>query len=164
MARYKYHDRFEDNAQTVIRSWVSKADADLIAAICLARICPHTVSDIVCYLSQQCLEKYFKAYLSISEAEWQARFERTHDLIRLSYLASELDWTFVDFQRELEKFDEYGIEIRYPDTASSIKDADSAIRLAIRLRNRLHMLLDLRKSDYVNSLWRELQRPKQRLT
>jgi HEPN domain-containing protein len=138
---------------SIITEWSAKADADLVAAICLLRICPHDVPDVVCYLSEQCIEKYLKAYLSVPHCGAQARFKPTHDLIKLVHLASEIDWTFIDFQSELENFDRYGVEIRYPGEDTSNDEAVMAIRIAVWFRQRLRNLLGLKGQHYVSALW-----------
>jgi HEPN domain-containing protein len=58
--------------------WVQKAEADHAAAQCLAQS-PSALHDAVCFHTQQCIEKYLKAWLQ----EANTAFRRTHDLEEL---------------------------------------------------------------------------------
>jgi HEPN domain-containing protein len=67
--------------------WVAKAEDDLAAAGLLLRGGEHPLPDLSCFHSQQCAEKYLKAFLQ----EQRVRFERTHDLVALLNLCSTVD-------------------------------------------------------------------------
>lgn len=47
----------------ITREWVKKAEKDWVAAQVLHRQRKETQHDLVCFLSQQCAEKYLKARL-----------------------------------------------------------------------------------------------------
>lgn len=59
--------------------WVEKAEADYAASVRESRARAY---DLVCFLAQQVVEKYFKALLE----ERGATFPRTHDLGHLAAL------------------------------------------------------------------------------
>jgi len=74
-----------DKILTVVREWSAKADNDLKTAahtLKLGRDCP---TDTVCFHSQQCVEKYLKAFLVLVEIP----FPKTHPKFNLKRCASD---------------------------------------------------------------------------
>ena len=76
----------DPDAESLVREWVEKAEADLEAAEQLA---PNVVSgarlrEIVGFHCQQAVEKFLKALL----AYYQVEFPKTHDIERLLVLVS----------------------------------------------------------------------------
>jgi len=57
--------------------WIEKAEADFRSAQRELRVRDHPNYDLVCFLSQQCAEKYLKARL----VEAGISFPKTHDLV-----------------------------------------------------------------------------------
>jgi HEPN domain-containing protein len=66
------------DAQRVARRWLAKADEDLAAAERLLAI-DDSLASVVCFHSQQAVEKLLKALLVVSRVP----FARTHDVIQL---------------------------------------------------------------------------------
>ena len=81
-------------------------------------------SSIICFHSQQAIEKYLKAYLMLKEAA----IPKTHDLLRLAAFCSDYDAYFKEF--ELEDFASYGVDIRYDNPLPAFEDAKTSIVVA----------------------------------
>ncbi|MBI4063847.1 MAG: HEPN domain-containing protein [Elusimicrobia bacterium] len=71
----------------LIKEWLKKAEEDHQSALILARGTKKAVYDVVCFLSQQCAEKYLKAFLAANGAD----FPKTHSLLELLKLGQRLD-------------------------------------------------------------------------
>ena len=66
-----------------VLEWILKAEQDYQTSETMARKRKDPVPDIVGFHSQQCIEKYLKAYLVSSKID----FPKTHDLIELLEIA-----------------------------------------------------------------------------
>jgi len=64
--------------QANIRLWIEKAEQDFVSAGILSKR-RAKLNDVVCFHSQQCVEKYLKALL----IHHRVRFPKTHDLTEL---------------------------------------------------------------------------------
>lgn len=60
----------------IVREWIEKAEGDYHTALREYRARKFPNYDAACFHSQQCIEKYFKAYLQ----KEQVPFPKTHDL------------------------------------------------------------------------------------
>jgi HEPN domain-containing protein len=69
---------------------------------------------IICYLSHQRCEKFFKAFLAYN----QVSVPRTHDLKRLVQLCTKFDSSFSVLIEDLEILEPYAVEIRYSSDKS----------------------------------------------
>ncbi len=56
--------------------WIAKAEQDYGAALDLARKRKNLHADVICFLCQQCAEKYLKAFL----VRHDVPFSKTHNL------------------------------------------------------------------------------------
>ena len=81
-------------------------------------------SSIICFHSQQAIEKYLKAFLMYNEAS----IPKTHDLLRLAAFCSDFNTVFAEF--ELEGFASYGVDIRYDDPQPTFDEAKNSIVVA----------------------------------
>ena len=111
--------------------WVAKAEDDLkvaVHALGLGAECP---AGVVCFLAQQCAEKYLKALLTANSIE----FPKIHDIERLTSLlpAPVRAPLGIEAQRELTS---HAIAPRYPssDEPITLAEARHAVRLAKRVR------------------------------
>jgi HEPN domain-containing protein len=118
------------DAQRVARRWIAKADEDLAAAERLLAI-DDSLASIVCFHSQQAVEKLLKALLVVSRVP----FARTHDVIQLvqmlpAALASPIPLA------ELAPLNRYAVEACYPIGEEPLtgEEARSAIDVARKLR------------------------------
>ena len=66
-------------SEKLISEWLKKAEADLRSAVRETNVTESTNFDLICYLSQQCSEKYLKAFLVSKKTEPR----RTHNLVSL---------------------------------------------------------------------------------
>lgn len=69
--------------QPDVLEWILKAEQDYETAETMARKRKKHVPDIVGFHSQQCIEKYLKAYLVLKRLD----FPKTHDLLELLEIA-----------------------------------------------------------------------------
>jgi len=115
-----------------VRKWLIKADEDLkVAKNEIETNDPPTGA--ICFHSQQCVEKYLKAYLIYHNKS----FRKTHDIAEILELCIELDPEF----RELEKINAheltiYATELRYPEFfyIPPVEEAKEAIKLQKMLK------------------------------
>ena len=70
---------------SLLAEWVNKAEADYQSAVALHRRRKAPLPDIVCYLCQQCVEKYLKAYL-IAQGSMPPRIHDLEELLNLCAL------------------------------------------------------------------------------
>jgi HEPN domain-containing protein len=90
------------------QQWLDKAAEDLVVAQ-LVLVENHLAH--VCFLSQQCIEKAFKAYL-IAKIN---QYPRTHKLVDLLQQCIGIDSNFSPFLADCISVDQYYIPTRYPD-------------------------------------------------
>lgn len=115
------------------REWIRRADGDLNAARHLLSVNPRP-AEVICYLSQQAVEKYLKAALIRSSTP----FPKSHDLVLLRGLVPGVESLELPVE-SLETLTRYAIEARYPGAWFPIDadEAESAVRLALDLCTRL---------------------------
>lgn len=109
--------------------WIEKAEADFrhIELACNAAVQGH---DLICFLSQQCAEKYVKAILQ----EGEIAFPKTHDLRVLIGL---LDPPVTDLNALLDRLDHvtaWAVDVRYPGFFASAHQAEEAVAVASEVR------------------------------
>lgn len=112
-----------------VRRWVEKASNDLAAAeIILESRRP--ISDIVCFLAQQCVEKGLKAFLVYSGIH----IHKTHDLVKLVKICAENDEDFFQLEDVANTLSNYAVETRYPGDLLEMtnEDATKAVEEAKR--------------------------------
>jgi len=121
----------------VVREWVVKAESDLKTAVITlgaGRDCP---TDTVCFHSEQCVEKYLKALLTL----WSIPFPKTHNirfLLELMPSASrpELERAWQD------QLTDYAAAARYPGWGPiPLSEARRAVAVARRVRREIRRLL-----------------------
>lgn len=119
----------------VIEEWIQKADEDYKAALSLL---PNETPYVICFHSQQCIEKYLKALL-IANGETPPQ---TNNLIRLNSMATKYHKSLEDIYDSLEELNPYSVPIRYPGINITQVDAEKAIDLMNDLRARLKDLIE----------------------
>jgi len=119
-----------------LEEWIKKADEDYLAASSLN---PSTVPAVICFLCQQCVEKYLKAAL----VKYGAHGRKTHDLVVLNALIAQHDRRFEEFDEHLIILNPYSVIVRYPGAETTPQDARQALKAAAVLRERIRRLLDL---------------------
>jgi HEPN domain-containing protein len=127
-----------DKILIVVHEWSTKADNDLKNAahtLKLGRDCP---TDTVCFHAQQCVEKYLKAFLVLTAIP----FPKTHDIeTLLSLLPKGVRIPLSPSQQR--RLRDYATVMRYPGPYEAIplSEAKEAVKLARRIRLKIHKLL-----------------------
>ena len=117
----------DPEAESLLRQWIDKADADLEVARRLAAEAAGNlrIREIVGFHCQQAAEKYLKAFLTRCQIE----FPKTHDIKLLLELAGD---PLAGSLSDAKWLTPFGVEIRYPgDTAEMLPgDEGKAIEIA----------------------------------
>jgi len=92
-----------------INQWLIKSKHDIGSAYVLMNY-EEPFFDTAVYHCQQAVEKALKAYLTYKDVE----FEKTHDLVALTDICSELELRFADWKETAKFLTPYAIEFRYP--------------------------------------------------
>lgn len=112
------------------KEWIEKAESDLRVArreICVRKDASY---EAVCFHSQQCAEKYLKAYLQ----EHDIHFGKTHNLVELLRLCARYEKTFEAIHIYLETLNDYSVDVRYPGATATHSQARSATKYMERVR------------------------------
>lgn len=117
--------------------WVTKADADLNVAARESRVRNQPNYDAVCFHSQQCVEKYLKAYLDQASLS----FPKTHILTQLASLCQSADPTFLLNSDMLKSLTDYVVKFRYPGDSATKEDAWEALKYAKIIRKYIRQKL-----------------------
>ncbi len=121
--------------------WVGKAEEDYELALLALHHKPPLTSG-VCYHSQQCVEKYLKAFLSLQSTP----FPHTHDLLALQDLCARADPLFALDELLLERINAYAVGIRYPGEEATVEEAHEAVEAMKAVRRFLRNKLGLSES------------------
>jgi len=98
----------EDEIRLLVAERVKKADLDLKTAVRLSA--ESEFRDVVCFHSQQAVEKYLKALLTRHQIE----FPKTHVIRHLLILLATVDPSLADSLDDANWLSPFGAEIRYP--------------------------------------------------
>ena len=122
----------------VVRQWVEKAEGDLRGARHMLKLENNCPFHIVCFLAQQCAEKYLKALLTLQSIP----FPKTHELWRLFLMLK------TGANLKLEKADliivtRYAADSRYPGEFDPLSrdDAEEAVAIAQDVRKAVRAKL-----------------------
>ena len=121
------------------QEWVDKAEGDFHTALRESRVRKAPNYDAVCFHSQQCAEKYLKAYLQ----EHNQSFPYRHDLIPLLDLTLLYDALIEMLRPWLIDLNHYAIDFRYPGERTVKEDAQDAIRAVRHVRDFMHQKLGI---------------------
>lgn len=124
----------------VTKEWVDKAESDFSAADLTLHGGEAPIVDAVCFHSQQCAEKYVKAFLQ----ENRIRFERRHELDPLLDLCVLVDAQFEVLRETLKGLERYAVMIRYPGWIVPVEMAEQAFESAGRVRDFVQKKLALK--------------------
>ena len=109
--------------------WITKAEGDLQVADSQMQG-QHPVVDVVCFLCQQSVERYLKAWLT----EQSVAFPRTHDLEALGRLCQPSLPDIATHMHDLRYLTAFGTDVRYPGASAALGDAQQAANTAHRVR------------------------------
>ena len=118
--------------------WVAKAEQDFSAACGLIRR-KRATYDTVCFLCQQCVEKYLKARLD----EAGLSIPRIHACAALLIILLPVEPFWVPFDPMLRLMSAYAVKFRYPGHNAAKQDAQQALRDCKVLRKEVRLSLGL---------------------
>ena len=109
----------------VTQEWIKKAEGDWVSAgrEVTALIDPNP--DLVCFLAQQCAEKYLEAKLH----EDNFALLKTHDLEKLLEFLLTTYLTWETPRPALAQLTDYGVAFRYPGETASMAEAQETVEL-----------------------------------
>lgn len=119
--------------------WVAKAEADFISMTREAAVAQSHNYDLICFLAQQCAEKYLKGLLS----EQAIPFPKTHDLNKLAALLPPSASCPAEFAPILARLDRYSIEFRYPGSSATVDLATNSTQDATVFRRWVRPALQM---------------------
>jgi len=127
-----------DEAVSVVRQWVQKAENDLKTAVHTLKLGAKCPTDTVCFHAQQCVEKYVKALLVVHEIDF-ARIHHISSLVALLPAQVHLELTV----EEQERLTDYAVTARYPGDYDPIPfdEAQTAVQVARRTRGQIRQYL-----------------------
>lgn len=104
--------------------WVNKAEGDFQTAERELRTRRAPNYDAACFHSQQCVEKYLKAFL----IQHQIPFRLKHDLEILIELIKPISPDFEFLRDLLLLLNDYAVDIRYPGEVATKEEARAAVK------------------------------------
>lgn len=123
-----------------VAEWIAKAEGDFITAGRELRARKAPNYDAVCFHSQQCAEKYFKAV-------WQANekhIPKIHNLIELMALCLQIDPSFEMLRADLIVLERFSVRVRYPGVIAEKDEAQSAYKAAKVVREFIQQKLGIK--------------------
>ena len=123
----------------LVRDWIEKAEGDYHAAGRELRVRKMPAYHVSCFLSQQCAEKYIKAFLQFHEQE----IPKIHKLIDLLKLAKLVDPSLEILRPDLEELERYSVRVRYPGTTAEKEDSKAAYAATKVVRDALRQKMNL---------------------
>lgn len=123
----------------ITNEWITIAEGDWATANREIAVETDTNYRAVSFHSQQCGEKYLKAFLQERDLDPQ----RTHDLAVLlaTILPFEPEWEFL--KESCYELTEFAVDHRYPGTTTSRQEAEDAIRYAATIRDAVRASFQL---------------------
>jgi len=116
--------------QRDIVEWIDKAEQDYQTAVVMAKKRSKPVPDIVGFHSQQCIEKYLKAFLVLRKVD----FPKTHDLIELLEFANTKDPLIDIFRKDLRILNPFSVQFRYPGETATLEESGMALKTMKKIR------------------------------
>jgi HEPN domain-containing protein len=127
----------------LVNDWIDKAEGDYHAAGRELRVRKMPAYHVTCFLSQQCAEKYLKAFLQFHEQE----IPKIHKLIDLLVLTKQVDSSLEILRPDLEVLERYSVRVRYPGTTAEKEDARAAFSAVKIVREMIRRMLELPAKD-----------------
>lgn len=121
---------------TNVKNWLKIANKDLQLAQKLLKDSEDEYCSYICFLCEQAVEKYIKAFLVKHQGDIKPK-ERTHHLIYLSNQCKKYKLDLSNYQKDLFSLTELYSPTRYPDVKSNgelyQKDAAEALKSAKKI-------------------------------
>jgi HEPN domain-containing protein len=121
------------------QEWIGKAEGDWKVAS-REILADDPVWSVICFLAQQCAEKYLKAFLE----EHHIAFRKTHDLIVLVNSSGGRLPGLDPIRQQLAHLSIFGIATRYPGMEADQPAAENAVEIAKMVRAVVRSELGLR--------------------
>lgn len=127
----------------ITQEWIEKAEGDWATATREYRARKKPNYNAVCFHTQQCAEKYFKARLQ----EAGIAFTKTHNLVLLlnSILAIEPNWT--NLHNSSAFLTVYAVKYRYPGPSADKIEAKEAVKHCRLIRKAVRQAFGLSTTD-----------------
>ncbi|RMG42321.1 MAG: HEPN domain-containing protein [Methanobacteriota archaeon] len=127
----------------IVKEWIQKAEGDYHSALREYRARKFPNYDAAGFHAQQCIEKYLKAILQLH----QLPFQKTHDLLALQQLCSNV-LSELEFYRDLLAYlSQFAIMYRYPGENATKEQTKKAIQALKQLRLFLREKLNLPEEE-----------------
>jgi HEPN domain-containing protein len=111
--------------------WVQKAEDDFVVAQKMYRARKRPVYDAVCFHTQQCAEKYLKAFLQENDRD----IPKIHKLLDLLKLCKEVDASLEILVSDLMELERFSVNVRYPGVSAEKNEAKIALKAAKAVRD-----------------------------
>lgn len=119
--------------------WIAKAEGDFATAERELSVTDRPNYDAVCFHTQQCAEKYLKAFLQ----ENGISIKKTHDLADLLSSALIIEPTWSSMTTDLNALSAFAVEYRYPGDAADLVEAREAFEKCENVRRTIRVALNL---------------------
>jgi HEPN domain-containing protein len=114
----------------LVAEWIEKAQGDFNVAQRELRVRLLPNYDACCFHTQQCAEKYLKAFLVSRKIEPP----RTHNLVDLLTMSAAQDEALELIRGALELLNAYAVDIRYPGESATKEEAREAVKAMKQVR------------------------------
>lgn len=135
---YKPHKKEITKMNPLTLEWIEKAEGDLVVAK-ENQSGENPINHVICFLAQQCAEKYLKAWLQ----ENNIPIQRTHNLDELLNLIIPTIPVWNNWKADISKLSEYAVETRYLGRIPTDTDAEHAINTCEKVRQEVWANLKL---------------------
>ena len=122
-----------------ISEWIAKAEGDFTTALRENRVRIAPNYDAACFHSQQCVEKYLKAFLQ----KRKVSFAKTHDLRILLDACVVHSPLLEGWRDQFEMLSQYAVLFRYPGETAERDDAKIAVAAMKSFRTEMRGVLGL---------------------
>ncbi len=136
------------NEETV-NEWIRYADESLNAGKQLFKNNPDEFKTTVCFLMQQGVEKYLKAYLVFNDIEInEANKNKIHNIGKLINDCEKIDPSFDNlFKINPEILSNYAVNSRYPFLSKTVtlEDEKTAVSIAEKVKTFINEKINIKK-------------------
>ena len=134
----KPHKKENTKMNPLTLEWVEKAEGDYTVAL-ENQQGENPVNHVICFLAQQCVEKYLKAWLQ----EMNIPIIRTHNLTELLDLIAPTIPEWRAWKDELSKLSNFAVDTRYPAQTPSMNDVERSMQTCEKVRKVVRTELNL---------------------
>ena len=139
---FKPHKKENTKMNPLTLEWIEKAEGDYTVAM-ENQQGENPVNHVLCFLAQQCVEKYLKAWLQ----EMNIPIIRTHNLTELLDLISPTIPEWRVWKAELSKLSNFAVDTRYPAQTPSMNDVERSMQTCEKVRKAVRTELNLPMSE-----------------